>query len=607
MKKQAQALRICNVSFLNSEPYRALKDLPWVDYSECDPAECARRLHEDEADLALVPLAEALSHGGYEFLDYGIVSKSEVKSVYLFANSEIGQLKKIYFDNKSQSSFRLLKLLLEDKTLPFYRVEVAAKENSLEDDAGLLVIGDQALRLENKFLHKYDLASLWQEKTALPFVFAVWAYRKGAISENVLSSLYASFEKGIASRVELASNWALENGRAESEVVAYLTKHISYILDEEAKHGIEKFIELGEKANLIPASRKKNLDLILESAALGKRISVEEALLLAESASLSDLALAADERREALHRGRSVSYIIDRNLNYTNVCNVYCRFCAFYKAPGKGGYTLTKSEIGKKIEETIAAGGIQILLQGGLNPELGIEYYEDLFTWIKTNYPINLHALSSDEVIHIAEVSKLSFEEALSRLIKAGMGSLPGAGAELLIDRVRRRIARLKSPAETWLEVHRVAHRLGITSTATMLFGVEESWEDRILHMHKIRNLQDETGGFTAFITWPFQEENTKLKKSDTTSLEYLRVQAISRLFLDNIPNIQSSWVTMGPSIGQVALYFGANDFGSVMFEENVVSSAGTTYCMNENLIRAHIEDAGFTAWRRDVHYARVS
>lgn len=599
-------LRICNVSFLNSKPYAEAKELPFVAYDECDPAECARRLHEDEADLALIPLAEALLHGDYEFLDYGIVSRGEVKSVYLFSNEPIEKLDKIYVDEKSHSSVRLLKLLGKVEKLPFYRINVEEKINSLEENSGILVIGDLALQNENKFNHKEDLANLWLEKTGLPFVFAVWAYRKGSLNNQRREELYKSFESGISKREELAKTWASQHGAEIEATVDYLKNHISYVLDEDARTGIEKFAELGEKANLIPTRAIRDLDKILLAAAKGKRISIKEALLLAERASLADLALASDYRRETLHKDGGVSYIIDRNINYTNVCNVYCRFCAFYKAPGKGGYTLSKEQIGQKLQETIDAGGIQTLFQGGLNPELGIEYYEDLFSWIKENYKIHLHALSSDEVLHISQVSKISIEETLSRLIAAGMGSLPGAGAELLMDRVRHRIARLKCKAETWLDVHRVAHRLGITSTCTMLFGVQETWEDRVLHMHKLRNLQDETGGFTAFITWPFQEENTKLKPGDTTSLEYLRVQAISRLFLDNIPNIQSSWVTMGQSIGQIALYYGANDFGSVMFEENVVSSAGTTYCMNEKLIIDHVEDAGFKAWRRDVHYNRV-
>jgi cyclic dehypoxanthinyl futalosine synthase len=324
------------------------------------------------------------------------------------------------------------------------------------------------------------------------------------------------------------------------------------------------------------------LDTILEAAASGRRISPNDALRLAASASLADLALAADCRRNQLHPGRRVSYIVERNINYTNVCNVYCRFCAFYRAPGRpGGYTLSRDELAAKIEETVAAGGIQILLQGGLNPELGIDYYVDLFRWIKANYAVNLHALSADEILHVGRVSGLS---------------------------IRAVLARLKSTSEEWLEVHRTAHRLGINSTCTMMFGVRESWSDRLLHLEKLRRLQDETGGFTAFITWPYQQGQLAMPKGNTSAAEYLRVQAVARLLLDNIPHLQSSWVTQGPSIGQIALDFGADDFGAddfgaVMFEENVVSAAGTTYRMNAQLIETHLRRAGYVPWRRDVHY----
>jgi len=271
---------------------------------------------------------------------------------------------------------------------------------------------------------------------------------------------------------------------------------------------------------------------------------------------LADLAIAADERREAFVSKRGVSYIVDRNINYTNVCNVFCRFCAFYRAPGKaGGYVLSHEEIGRKIEEMISAGGIQILLQGGLHPELGIEYYEDLFRWIKARYPINLHALSADEIIHITRCLRdLDRGGNAFAPHRRGLNSLPGGGAEILVGRVRTRIARLKSTTEEWLEVHGTAHRLGLRSTCTMMFGVKESWEDRILHLSKLRSLQDDTAGFTAFITWPFQDDNLKLERGDTSASEYLRVQSISRLFLDNIAHVQGSWVTMGPSVGQVAL-----------------------------------------------------
>jgi len=359
---------------------------------------------------------------------------------------------------------------------------------------------------------------------------------------------------------------------------------------------------------MIATSQTSISDRLLSQSADGNRLSVDDALHLAGAATLADLGLAADARRNQLHPGRRVSYIVERNINYTNVCNVYCRFCAFYRGPGRpGGYSLSKEELAAKIDETVAAGGIQILLQGGLNPAMGIEYYEDLFRWLKQRYPtVNLHALSADEVLHVCKVSDLSIEAALGRLIAAGLGSLPGGGAEILVEHVRKRIARLKSDAEKWLAVHRTAHRLGIPSTCTMMFGVKETWHDRILHMEMLRRLQDETGGFTAFITWPYQQGELRLARGNTSAAEYLRVQALARLFLDNIPHLQSSWVTQGPAIGQVALSFGADDFGAVMFEENVVSAAGTTFRMNSEFIEAQIRRAGYTPWRRNVRYQAV-
>jgi cyclic dehypoxanthinyl futalosine synthase len=358
---------------------------------------------------------------------------------------------------------------------------------------------------------------------------------------------------------------------------------------------------------LIRTSPSRTIDSILETAADGRRICADEALLLAENTPLAALGMGADKRRRALHPGNRVSYIVERNINYTNVCNVYCRFCAFYRAPGReGGYTLSKEQLAGKIEETVEAGGIQILLQGGLNPELGVEYYEDLFQWIKADYPINLHALSADEILHIAKVSELTIDQVLGRLIEAGMDSLPGGGAEILVDHVRHRIARLKSSTDQWLDVHRAAHRLGIPSSCTMMFGVRESWSDRLEHLERLRQLQDETGGFTAFITWPYQQGTLSLRRGNTSSAEYLRVQALARLFLDNIPHLQSSWVTQGPSVGQIALDFGADDFGAVMFEENVVSAAGTTFKMNAASIEECIRDAGYTPWRRNVRYEEV-
>jgi cyclic dehypoxanthinyl futalosine synthase len=339
----------------------------------------------------------------------------------------------------------------------------------------------------------------------------------------------------------------------------------------------------------------------------GKRLSREEGVTLLRDGELLELGGLADEVRERLHPEGVVTYIIDRNINYTNVCTAQCAFCAFYRdLPSKEGYVLSKKELGEKIEETMALGGRQILLQGGLHPDLGIEYYEELFRWMKATYPIWIHGLSPAEVHHICRVSKLGLEDALRRLMAAGLDSIPGGGAEILSDRVRNIIGIAKGSTSEWLEVMEAAHRLGMRTTATMMFGHVETLEERIDHLLHLRELQDRTGGFTAFIAWTFQPENTAMAGDEATSFQYLRTLAVSRVFLDNFPNVQASWVTQGGKIGQVSLRFGANDFGSLMIEENVVSAAGAHFRLTEAEIARNIQAAGFVPKRRTMKYEIV-
>jgi len=300
-----------------------------------------------------------------------------------------------------------------------------------------------------------------------------------------------------------------------------------------------------------------------------------------------------------------VTYLIDRNINYTNVCNVYCKFCAFYRTEKDADhYVLTPEQISEKIRELEAIGGTQILMQGGHHPKLGIDYYLDLLHHIRRNHPtINIHGFSPPEFNHFAEVFGLSLEEVIRRFKEAGLGSIPGGGGEILVDRVRNRISPLKCDSDHWLEVMRIAHRMGLNSSATMMFGHVETVEDRLEHLRRLRETQDETGGFTAFICWTFQPENTLLKAEPVGSHEYLRMQALGRIFLDNFENVQSSWVTQGPKIGQIALQFGANDFGSVMMEENVVSSAGTTFRVSVEEIQGLVSELGYEPRQRDNWY----
>jgi cyclic dehypoxanthinyl futalosine synthase len=352
---------------------------------------------------------------------------------------------------------------------------------------------------------------------------------------------------------------------------------------------------------------------ILDKALDSERISDEDALTLLESRDLVAVGRASDELRNRKTDRRRVTFVIDRNLNYTNVCYTDCDFCAFYRRPGdrREGYLLPKPVIFKKIEETLALGGTALLMQGGHHPDLGVDYYEDLFSSIKARYPIHLHALSPSEIQHAARRSKLTIPQALTRLRDAGLDSLPGGGAEILVDRVRNIISPKKTTSSEWLGIMREAHRLGMSTTATMMYGHVETLAERVEHMRRIRELQDETRGFRAFISWTFQSDGNRLADkvpvaAMPTSFDYLLTQAVSRIYLDNVDHIQSSWVTQGMKVGQVALSFGADDMGSVMIEENVVSAAGTTHrATAEDFVRA-IKALGKTPVQRDTLYRDV-
>src|SRR6266513_294958 len=355
-----------------------------------------------------------------------------------------------------------------------------------------------------------------------------------------------------------------------------------------------------------------NRDVLSDKVLEGKRISSDEALRLYQLP-LEELGALADVRRNLAKeksyggRGREiVTYIADRNINYTNVCNVYCKFCAFYRTERDDDhYVLSLEQIDQKLDELSAVGGVQILMQGGHHPKLPFAWYIDLLHHIREKYPhINIHGFSPPELQHFAEPFRMPLQEVITEFKSAGLGSIPGGGGEILVDRVRQKIAPLKINSDEWLEVMQVAHELGLKSSATMMFGHVETIAERIEHLQRIRNQQDRSGGFTAFICWTFQPQHTVLKVKHPTGVsEYLRTQALARIFLDNIENVQSSWVTQGPGIGQIALRYGANDFGSVMMEENVVSSAGTRFRLNAAQIESLISDTGYEPRRRNNWY----
>jgi cyclic dehypoxanthinyl futalosine synthase len=348
------------------------------------------------------------------------------------------------------------------------------------------------------------------------------------------------------------------------------------------------------------------IEQIASKVRAGGRLDRAEALELYLHAPTPLLGRLADEIRKRKHPEGIVTYIIDRNVNYTNVCVARCTFCAFYRPVGSSeGYVLGFEEIFRKIDETIALGGGQLLLQGGHNPDLPLEWYEDLFRAVKQRYPsFRLHALSPPEVIHLSRMSRLPVPQVIERLIGVGLDSIPGGGAEILVDRVRKLLnCYSKATADEWLGVMRHAHLAGLRTTATMMYGTVEAVEERLEHLFRLRDLQDETGGFTAFITWSYQPEHTELGGGEATGIDYLRTLAIARVVLDSFDNLQASWVTQGGKVGQLSLAYGANDMGSVMIEENVVRAAGASYCMDEIEIVRNIEDAGFVPKRRNMHY----
>lgn len=335
-----------------------------------------------------------------------------------------------------------------------------------------------------------------------------------------------------------------------------------------------------------------------------QRLTDKKAIDMLKNGDILELGRKADDVRRQMHPGNVVTYIIDRNINYTNICVNECNFCAFYRKKGdKGTYLLSVDEVLKKVEETVAAGGTQIMLQGGLHPDIPFSYYTDLLRAIKKKFDITIHSFTATEILHFANITGYSFTEVLKRLQEAGLDSLPGGGAEILVDRVRKIVSPKKIMTDDWLEVMRCAHSIGMEATATMVLGLGETYEERIEHMRRVRQLQDETGVFRAFIMWTFQPGNTKLGGRKVPSWDYLKTLAVARLYFDNISHIQGSWVTQGKNIGQITLAFGADDLGSTMLEENVVRAAGTSHHMTVNTMTDIIRETGHIPAQRDTKY----
>ena len=617
-------MRLGRISYVNMAPvfYGLEADVEEVSGV---PTELSRMLLDGEIDIAPIPSIEyARNADRLRILPRVCVSsEGAIDSIQLVTRMPFGQVRSVAVTPESATSVVLTRILLPKAEIVPLGMDADAK----------LLIGDAALRsaFEDPTPH-FDLGKLWLERTGLPMVFAVWA-----APEPVVEGLI-ELEHALVASVRLARSEPERLAQQASEAYGYppgfLARYfekLRYSFGPRDRAGLYTFLEMardaGELAHVpelrfvreevpgvtVTAEPVPSVDEVLEKALDGERVTDEDAIALLRSRDLVAVGRVANEIRSRMTDPSKVTFIIDRNLNYTNVCVTDCDFCAFYRRPGdvREGYLLPKPVIYKKIEETLAIGGTGLLMQGGHHPDLGIDYYEDLFRSIKARYKIHLHALSPPEIQHIARRSKLTIPDTLTRLRDAGLDSIPGGGAEVLVDRVRRIIAPKKTKSDEWLDVMRQAHRLGMSTTATMMYGHVETLEERVEHMRRIRDLQDETRGFRAFISWTFQRDGNRMDDmvSDEdmpTSFDYLLTQAVSRIYLDNVPHIQSSWVTQGMKIGQVALGFGADDMGSVMIEENVVSAAGTTHRTTTDELVHLIKAMGKTPVQRDTLYREV-
>ncbi len=638
MPAPPERVRIGAVAYLNARPlvYGLERGLGGerIELSYAVPALLADQLRDAAVDVALLPIIELARLPGLELLPgLGIVTCGRSRSVLLVTRRPLGEIRSVALDPDSRTSNTLAQVLFAEvwQSRPEFACGPAALDDALEQYDAVVRIGDKALfepLPDGVFVH--DLGEVWTARTGLPFVFAGWAARAGVVDRDLYRLLHDSRRAGSRAVREIAEEYVWNGVRNPPLALAYLTENIRFRLGAAELQAVRTFFHAAHAHGLIDGvpeirlalqrrtacheaaeqiSLRGQLDAIGGKAAAGQRIAPAEALLLLRQERLTTLGALADLVRRKKHPQRVVSYIIDRNVNYTNVCNAFCSFCAFFRPPNhEEGYVLPVAEIERKIRETYALGGNQILLQGGHNPKLKIDYYEDLFRRLKAAFPdLWLHALSPPEVIHIRNASRLTLEETLRRLMDAGLDSLPGGGAEILVDRVREQLATNKCSAGEWLAVMEQAHRLGLRSTATMMFGHVETLLERIEHLERLRELQDRTAGFTAFIGWTYQAQNTALGGSEVTSAEYLRTLAVARVFLDNFSNFQASWVTQGPKMGAASLAFGVNDMGSTMIEENVVSAAGTVHSMNEPEIVRAIRDAGFVPKRRDMTYERLT
>lgn len=638
--------RLGCITYLNAKP------LSWTLPQRAPEATCvfdtpkavSDRLARGDVEAGLVPVADLFEHPSWRVApDVAIASRGACESVRLYHRVPREAIHVVALDPASKTSNLLTHVLLAEVhgLRPQYVPLAPQSATHLpppEFDA-FVCIGDRTFAMKAPGWESWDLGSAWEALTGKPFVFAVWAMRPQGATSALAEALRLTKEDGIARLAEIAAAESARLGLDRSFCLRYLSEVLWYTLGPDEQSGLLEFnrcaaalrlcptmsaIPFVEGTPTAPMPRRPSPAAVREATGLSirtggvdpdrvaeicakvhasQRISAAEAETLLASDDLTAIGAAAQAVRNRLHSRDVVTYAVDRNINYSNVCATTCDFCAFYRVKGDAeAYVLPRDVIFRKIEELVGEGGTHVLMQGGHHPDLRLEWYEDLLRAIRERFPsIAAHSFSAPEMCHFASMENLPIRTVLARLKAAGLHSLPGGGAEILDDEVRKRISPLKCTTDQWLEVHRAAHEMGLRSTCTMMFGVGETAAHRVAHLTRLRDLQDATGGFTAFIGWTFQPDNTRLASIPPAGAhDYLKTIAVARCFLDNVSTVQASWVTQGARIGQVALSFGADDMGSTMLEENVVSSAGTTYRLNKAELIRQIEDAGYRAVQRN-------
>lgn len=607
-------MRIATVPFLNVKPLVGLYETQasaGVELVYAPPAALCDKILSGEAEAGFVAATDYWNHRAELVLveEYGVACRGRVASVLLIHDGPLSRIRRIVADQRSSTSVAVLELLARYhwglEAVEIVRGDVLEREPA---DA-YLVIGDRALQ-GGAGRRSIDLGDAWYDFAQLPFVFGVWVARDAKAADTLRARLRDGLEWFEDNADTLCEQYAAQCGLTAVLVREYLMHRILYRLGTEEHQGLLTFGRWLDRlrADQLRPGHPSNTWWNRPRPRAARRVTPEQAVEMFERGELLELGERAHERRCALHNPAEVTYVIDRNVNYTNVCVARCSFCAFYRPVDDAeGYVLATEEMFAKIAELIAAGGTTLLLQGGHNPRLPFSYYTGLCAAIKERFPaLQLHGFSPPEFVFFSKLYKRPVAEIIRDLRSAGLDSVPGGGAEILSDRIRVAIAGRKTTAAQWIDVMREVHRAGMTSTATMMFGHIETFAERVEHLERVRRLQDETGGFTAFIPWTYQPGNTALGGSAAGGVDYLRTMAISRLYLDSIPNLQASIVTQGSKMGQIALHFGANDLGGVMLEENVVRATGVYNCVGVAEFRRLIEQAGFQPVQRDTYYNRI-